>query len=76
MSRNRGERNSEDRQELDLFGRRSGDPFSHMHQIMRSFGGGMSAFGNDFFSESLMRDPFEQMMDFSNVHRGLHNAGK
>ena len=45
-----------------------------MHQVMRSFGGGM--LGNDLFSDGFMKDPFEQMMDFSNVHRGLHNSGK
>lgn len=47
-----------------------------MHQIMRSFGGGFGGFGNDFFGGGLMRDPFEEMMQFSNAHKGLHGSGK
>lgn len=72
MSRGRSERKA-DRLELDH--RRPADPFSEMHQIMRSFGG-LGSFGSDFFGDSLMRDPIEEMMDFSRAHRGLQNAGK
>ena len=42
-----------------------------MHQVMRSFGGfGM---GSDFFGDR-MGDPFEDMMQFSNAHKGLHSG--
>lgn len=36
----------------------------------------MSGFGNDLIGEDFMRDPFEQMMGFSNAHKGLHSSGK
>ena len=36
----------------------------------------MSSFGSDLISQDFLSDPFEQMMNFSNAHKGLHNAGK
>ena len=74
MSRGRsnpGHRGSNrNNQEIDTYGR-MGDPFKEMHQVLRSFGGfGM---GSDFFGDR-MSDPFEDMMQFSNAHKGLHSS--
>ena len=38
------------------------DPFTHMKQMMRGFGG----FGDDMFSLMDRSDPFEDMFKFSN----------
>lgn len=41
---------------------------------MRSFGGGFGGFGDDFFGRDRNRDPFEEMMQFSDGHKKLHNS--
>eukprot|EP00178_Gracilaria_changii_P025583 TRINITY_DN78796_c0_g1_i1.p1 TRINITY_DN78796_c0_g1~~TRINITY_DN78796_c0_g1_i1.p1 ORF type:complete len:138 (+),score=19.53 TRINITY_DN78796_c0_g1_i1:34-447(+) len=60
---------------MDIYEAR--DPFKEMHQIMRSFGG-MGGFGsalsNDFFNDDFMKDPFEDMMQFSKAHQNLHGS--
>ena len=51
-------------------------PFQEMSQIMHSFGGFGGSFGGGFggFSNSLMSDPFGDMMQFSNEHKGIHSS--
>lgn len=58
--------------EMDTFNHMR-DPFQEMHQVMRSFGG-MGGFGDDFFDHDLIKDPFSNMMDFSDAHKKLHGA--
>ena len=68
MSR-RGNSHSKQLQKYD------NDPFREVHQIMRGFGG----FDSDPFFGGMMkfgsRDPFEDMFQFSDAHKNMHQKG-